>query len=86
MNKRQSKKNQVERYEAHRGIRLWQGWAGKYSYAQPKDQAVMILFPTIEGYAADFTQARLIVDRWYQSVHAAKHRHLRKHPVTECPF
>lgn len=86
MKKRLAKKKQVERYETYRGIGLWQGWAGPYSYAMPKSQKVMIMFPAIEGYASDFTQAKKCVDKWYQSGDAAKHRHKRKHPNPECPF
>lgn len=85
MNKRQSKKTQVEKLMLYRGIRLWQGWAGKYSYLQRKDTKVMILLPSIVNYAPDFTIARKLVDDWHQSSEAYKYKHERKHNLS-APF
>ena len=79
MKKLLAKKLQTEKLEVYRGIRLWQGWAGQYSYTMKADQKVMILLPLIEGYAPDFTQAKKWVDAWYESNQYRKYKHERKH-------
>jgi hypothetical protein len=84
MKKRLRKKIQKERIETYRGITLWEGWAGPYSYLQKRSQRVMIMLPTIEFYAPDFTQAKLCVDHWHAS--AEKQVEIHKRKTDEAPF
>lgn len=88
MKKRLRKKKVIESVEEYRGIRMVQGWAGKYTHRIVCGETnIMILFPTIEGYARDFTHARKIIDTWWSSAEAYRYRHERKNPeVFNVPF
>jgi hypothetical protein len=86
MKKRLKKKLQTEIFNTYRGIRMWKGWKGGYSYTAKGDETIMVMFPNVEGYARDFTHAKKCIDAWWKSTEARLYRHTQKHPNPECPF